>query len=139
MMLSRLQLLGPLYLALAIGLTLLGACAPAAPPPLRQEQTVDGLTIGLEANGSPKLNASEQLVVTLADAQGRPVDGADVYIDLTMPAMPMGTNRPIAESQGMGRYLASTAYTMSGDWELTVVVEIDGVERRAMFALTAVE
>lgn len=107
--------------------------------PLLQEQVVDGLTIGLEGTASPQLNASEELIVVLTDDQGQPVDGADVYIDLIMPAMPMGINRPIAEPQGNGRYRAGTAYTMVGAWELTVVATVDGVERRATFAITAVE
>ncbi|HMQ30219.1 MAG TPA: FixH family protein [Chloroflexaceae bacterium] len=130
----------PALLALALlALVALAACAPADRPPARYEQTVDGLTIGIEATESPRLNASERLLVTLTDAGGRPVDGADVYVDLDMPAMPMGTNRPIAEPQGQGRYLASTAYTMLGEWELTVVAEVDDREHRAVFEITAVE
>ncbi len=130
----------PLALAIALLALFLTACGPAAAPPApRLQQVVDGLTIGLEATQSPKLNASEQLVVILTDAQGQPVDGADVYIDLTMPAMPMGTNRPIAEAQGQGRYLAQTAYTMSGEWEVTVVATVEGKEYRALFPISAVE
>lgn len=133
----------PATLALALlallALLAMAACGSPAAPPARYEQTVDGLTIALEATESPRLNASERLLVTLTDAQGRPVDGADVYVDLDMPVMPMGTNRPIAEPQGEGRYLASTAYTMVGEWELTVVAEVDGEEHRAMFEITAVE
>lgn len=117
----------------------LSACGPVAPPVERLEQTVDGLTIGLEATTSPRLNASEQLIVTLADAQGQPIDGADVYVDMVMTTMPMGVNRPIAEPQGEGRYLVSTAYTMLGEWDVTVVATVDGEERRAVFKITAVE
>ena len=119
-------------------LALLAACGQAAAP-ARLAQTVDGLTITLEATASPKLNAAEQLTVTLADAQGQPVDGADVYVDLTMPAMPMGTNRPIAEPEGQGRYRANSAYTMSGDWDVTVVATVAGKEHRAVFKITAIE
>jgi nitrogen fixation protein FixH len=125
-------------LALALLVATLAACG-AAPATARQEQTVDGLTIGLEATESPQLNASERLVVTLADAQGQPVDGADVYVDMTMPTMPMGTNRPVAEGQGQGRYVASSAYTMTGEWELIVVAQVAGKEHRALFKITAVE
>ncbi len=113
-------------------LTLLAACG-AAPAPLREEQLVDGIMIGLEASVSPPLNTSQELLVTLADEAGRPIDGADVYLDLTMPAMPMGTNRPEAAPEGEGRYRARAAYTMAGDWEIAVIVELDDVERRAVF------
>jgi hypothetical protein len=110
---------------------LLAACA--APAPLREEQLADGIVIGLESSASPPLNTSQELIVTLADEAGRPIDGADVYLDLTMPAMPMGANRPEAAPEGQGRYRARTAYTMAGEWEIAVIVEVDGVERRAVF------
>ena len=121
-----------------LGVCLLAACG--APSNLTHfKATADGLTIALEITASPKINTSEQFLVTLTDAQGQPVEGADVYLDLTMPAMPMGTNRPVAEPQGAGRYLASSAYTMTGEWSITVVVEIAKVEHRALFKLTANE
>jgi hypothetical protein len=119
-------------------LLLLAACG-AAPAPLREEQLVDGVVVGLEASASPPLNASQELIVTLADEDGRPIDGADVYLDLTMLAMPMGTNRPEAEPLGEGRYRARTAYTMTGDWEITVVADVAGAERRAVFRRTVSE
>jgi hypothetical protein len=111
------------------------ACAaqPAGPPTTRQEQKVDGLTIGLETPQQPKLNTAQELVITLTDAQGQPVDGASVYVDLLMVSMPMGTNRPVAAGEGKGRYRVQTAFTMSGEWDLTVVAEIGGVEHRAVF------
>jgi hypothetical protein len=111
---------------------LLASCSiPAATT--RQEQVVDGITIGLEAAESPRLNTAQNFLITLADDQGQPIDGASVYIDMLMPAMPMGTNRPVAAAEGQGRYRAQAAYTMSGEWEVTVVVEVAGVERRAIF------
>lgn len=127
-------------LLLLAALLALTACAAQPPAPTRQEQTIDGLTIGLEAPTTPKLNAAQDLVVTLADAQGQPVDGASVYLDLTMPAMPMGTNAPIAQPLGQGRYsAANVVMNMTGDWEITVVAEVDGVERSAVFTRAVVE
>lgn len=129
----------PRILTLLAALIALAACA-AAPAPTRQEQTVEGLTIGLEAPETPRLNAAQELVVTLSDAQGSPVDGATVYLDLTMPAMPMGTNAPIAQPLGQGRYSApNVVMNMTGDWEIAVVAEVDGVERRAVFTRVVVE
>ena len=121
-----------------LGVLFLAACG--APSNLTHfKATADGLTIALEVTASPKINTSEPFIVTLTDAQGQPVEGADVYLDLTMPAMPMGTNRPVAEPQGAGRYLASSAYTMTGEWSITVFVEAAKVEHRALFKLTANE
>lgn len=117
---------------------LLVACA-APPAPTRQEQTIDGVTITLESVDQARINTEQIFTISLADAQGRPIDGADVYLDLTMPAMPMGTNRPVADAQGEGRYRASTAYTMTGAWEITVVATIDDQEYRAVFPREVVE
>ncbi|MEI7771782.1 MAG: FixH family protein [Chloroflexales bacterium] len=118
----------------AILVALIAACAaPAGPSTTRLEQVVDGITIGLELPLSPKLNAAQDFVISLADAQGKPIDNASVYIDLLMPAMPMGTNRPVASSEGKGRYLAQAAYTMTGEWEVTVFVELGGVTHKAVF------
>lgn len=113
-------------------LTLLAACS-SGPATVRQEQTVDGITIGLEAPDKPKVNEAQTFTVTLADAQGKPIDGASVYLDLVMPAMPMGSNQPVATGQGNGRYQVTSAYTMGGSWEVTVVAEVAGVEHRAVF------
>ncbi len=127
------------YLWVLLLLAWLAACAgPAAPPTpppdtLRQEQTVNGLTIILDGVNQPQINQTQRFVVTLRDAQGRGIDGADVYLDLDMPAMPMGTNRPEAEPLGNGVYTASTAYTMSGEWTVTVVATVNGSEYRATF------
>lgn len=117
---------------------LLVACA-APPAPSRQEQTIDGVTITLESVDQARINTEQTFMISLADAQGRPIDGADVYLDLTMPAMPMGANRPIATAEGEGRYRASTAYTMTGTWEITVAAAIDGREYRAIFPREVVE
>lgn len=122
----------------ALLLVALAGCG-AAPAVTRQEQTVEGLTIALETAERPPINTNQTFTVTLSDAQGRPVDGAEVYLDLTMPAMPMGTNRPIADPQGQGRYSAGAAYTMTGVWEIAVVAEVAGAEHRAVFTLEAIE
>jgi hypothetical protein len=114
---------------------LLSACSapPSGPPTTRQEQTVDGITITLEMAEKPQLNAAQDFVISLADAQGKPIDNASVYIDLLMPAMPMGMSRPVASSQGKGRYLAQAAFTMTGEWEVTVFVELNNATHKALF------
>ncbi|GAB4429101.1 MAG: FixH family protein [Chloroflexi bacterium OHK40] len=105
----------------------------------RQEQTVEGVTIALQTAAAPRMNDAQQLVVTLTDSQGMPLEGADVYLDLDMPAMSMGTNRPILSPGADGTYRGQTAFTMSGEWTVTVVVDINGQERRATFTVAVQE
>ena len=119
---------------------LLAACGGPAPATVQVDtQTVDGITIGLAAVESPVLNSSQELIITLADAQGQPITGASVYLDLTMLTMPMGSTRPEAVPLGQGRYSTRTAYTMTGTWEITVVAEVNGTEHRALFTRTVPE
>ena len=119
---------------------LLVACGgPASAVVQVDTQTVDGITIGLAAVEAPALNSSQELIITLADAQGQPITGASVYLDLTMLTMPMGSTRPEAVPLGQGRYSTRTAYTMTGTWEITVVAEVNGTEHRALFTRTVPE
>jgi nitrogen fixation protein FixH len=96
-------------------------------------QTADGLTITLEKPTAPVALRDYELVVSLADAQGQPVDGASVYLDLTMPGMVMGVNQPLAEPLGNGRYRVRTAYSMDGNWRTTVHASVNGKEHVANF------
>ncbi|ACL26249.1 FixH family protein [Chloroflexus aggregans] len=117
---------------LIVAVVVLVACSSGAVP-LRETQVVDGLEITLDTPNRPRMNTAVDFIVLLRDAQGNPVDDANVYLDLDMPAMPMGVTRPVALPDGPGRYWARTAYTMEGLWEITVVVERSSMTYRAMF------
>jgi hypothetical protein len=123
----------PIWLVL-ISLLLIACAAPTEP--VRQEQLVDGLRITFEAADNERINTAQTFLVRLNDATGAPITDAAVYLDLDMPAMPMATNRPVADNLGDGVYQANGAYTMTGEWEITVVVVVDGVEYRAVFERT---
>lgn len=119
-------------LGLLVLLVLVTACGNSAIP-LRETKVVDGLSITLDTPDRPKMNTAVDFVVLLNDAQGNPVNDANVYLDLDMPEMPMGVTRPVALPDGPGRYWARTAYTMEGWWEITVVVERAETTYRATF------
>ena len=117
-------------LILAILVLALIGCSPA---PVRQIQKVDGVTIGLEHPAQARINQEVESIITVTDASNRTINDALVVFDLEMPAMPMGQNRPIADSIGGGRYRVRTAYSMIGTWHATVSVTIAGREYRALF------
>lgn len=98
-----------------------------------QTAQVDGITIGFEHPAQAELLKTYDVFVTLKDANGRTINGADVVITMDMPAMSMGSNRPVADSAGNGRYRVSTAYSMDGDWVITVEAEVNGNTYRATF------
>ncbi|HWQ13078.1 MAG TPA: FixH family protein [Roseiflexaceae bacterium] len=117
---------------LLILLATLTACA-GQPQYVALRQTVDGLTVTLERPREVVALQDHEVFVTLADAQGRPVDDATVYLDQSMPGMVMGVNQPIAEGLGGGRYRVSTVYAMEGNWRVVVHARVGGKEYVAGF------
>lgn len=106
--------------------------------PLAAPQTIDGLTIGLEAPPKPNSTDAQTWIVSLNDAAGAPVDGADVYIDLVMTTMEMGQNKPLATPLGGGRYQMQGIYGMGGAWRVDVHAKVAGKERVAPFPIEVV-
>ena len=117
---------------LALLLALAG-CGGGTPGYTTQQQTVDGLSITLERPQQAELLKDYELFVTLKDASGKPLDGATVFLDITMPAMPMGANQPIADGLGGGRYRIKSAFTMEGDWKVDVHATVAGKQYAATF------
>ena len=126
-----------ILLAIALPTLLLHGCggSGASGPVKRvtQQQTVDRLTIALEAPERPQPLAEQDVVVTLTDSSGKPVDGAQVWLALMMPAHPMSPNEPDATPTGNGHYRAKAIFTMSGTWNLEVHVTVQGQEHIASF------
>jgi nitrogen fixation protein FixH len=133
--LRRMRALGTL---LVVGLLLITACAQPQGPvtdTFRQQQVVSDLAITLEMAEELRVNQQQSFVITLADQRGQPVT-ADVYLDLVMPAHPMGTNQPLATPAGGGVYHATSAFTMDGQWTVTVVATAQGTKNQAVFNVT---
>lgn len=89
--------------------------------------TVDGLTV--ELRGMPPLSASKvtTLEFYLTDAQGNPVTGADIALDLDMTAMEMPENKPKVTEVGEGVYQAPAKLGMASDtWFFTLDINHNG-------------
>lgn len=112
---------------------LLTGCTQAQ---IRQKQTVDGVTIFLENPEKISLSREVEVIVTLIAADNRTINDATVTLDLDMPEMPMGQNRPLADPLGGGRYRVRTTYTMVGTWKTTIIAKIGEKEYRATFDQT---
>lgn len=128
---------------LIVGLMLIGlvGCGgkSGATIPAPQTRTVDGFTITLTSQASAKINTAQQWIVAIVDANGQPVSGADVFLDLLMSAMTMGQNKPLATDNGDGTYTADGLYSMGGDWQVAVHATINGADHIAVFEITVPE
>lgn len=110
-------------------LSLLTSCAST----IHREQTVDGLTIGLDHSSIVPINKDQTMIVSLHDELGNPVNDAIVALDLVMPEMPMGQNKPLADPLGDGKYQVHALYTMTGNWTIYVRVTYQGKSYVATF------
>lgn len=119
---------------LALGL-LLTACGGtgARPGYTAAQQVSDGITITIERPSSVTLLQDYQFFVTLSDAGGQPIDGATVFLEQDMPAMPMGSNQPLGEALGKGQYRIKGVFTMDGQWIIKIHATVAGKEHIATF------
>ena len=129
-----------LLLGLTLTLAACGTSGSAGGTQSDQTLTVDGITFALQAQPTPTVvNQQQTWLVTLTDAAGQPIDNADVYLELAMPAMPMGQNNPLATPKGNGTYAAAGLYSMGGEWHVTVHAEINGTDHSALFIINVSE
>jgi hypothetical protein len=126
---------------IALGLT---ACATSTLPPLadgavRAQQVREGLTFTLDSQAAPKINTTQHLRLTLADAGGRPVEGAQVYFDMEMNMLCLSGSKPVANAVGRGGYEVDVVYVMAGNWKVTAVATVDDRELRITFPISVAE
>jgi Cu(I)/Ag(I) efflux system membrane fusion protein len=101
--------------------------------------TAGSFTIEAALRPDPPKEKGNTLVVRVLDANGKPVDGADLTVTAVMPAMgSMPEMRGTAQvsSKGDGRYDARFDLAMGGSWTLEVRVAAAGASGSARFHMT---
>lgn len=83
----------------------------------------------------PVVMKEARLRLSLRDADGRPVPGAAVSFDLTMPDMTMPPNKPLATERANGAYEAPAIFTMPGLWQILASVSIAGDTEQFVYEL----
>ena len=114
--------------------SLQGFDAPAGASPAAGGATASQtqVTIGVRTQPDPPKTGSDNMFeITVKDAAGKPIEGADVSLQLFMAAMPT-MNMPAMKNQvkvpavGGGLYRGPGEVMMAGTWEVTVVVSRNG-------------
>src|SRR5215213_8083438 len=98
-----------------------------------QQQAVEGITITLERPQQIAILQDFEAFVTLADASGKRIDGATVYLEQDMPAMNMSSNQPLGEPLGNGQYRLKSVFTMDGTWVVVIHASVAGKDYAATF------
>ncbi len=96
-----------------------------------QSATAGNVQIDLQISPNPPaVGRSAVIVVQLADAGGNPLEGATLEIEGNMTHAGMVPVLARAEEVGGGRYVVRDfAFTMGGDWILTVRAVLPSGER----------
>jgi len=116
-----------IFISLLVALSvLLAACGTAATS--ADTTSSKQVSIKLETNPTPAVKGDVELVFTIADVSGAPIEGAKVDVAADHPAMAgMGMSGQATE-QGRGKYSIRANFSDSGDWKLTVYVRKDALD-----------
>ena len=123
-----------IFISLLVALSvLLAACGSAATP---ADTTSSGqANIKLETNPTPALKGDVELIFTITDASGAPIEGAKVDVSADHPSMAgMGMSGQATE-QGGGKYSIKATFSDSGDWKVTAYVRKDALDYKEEFDL----
>jgi Cu(I)/Ag(I) efflux system membrane fusion protein len=107
-------------------LLLLAACARKDAP---AAVSAGDLQVRLRLDPDPPLAAENVLLLELADASGKPVDGAQIGFEADMPAMgamPEMKSGGDVRARGRGRYEVRYTLSMLGDWGVTLLIDAPG-------------
>lgn len=109
-------ILPQILLALSVALA---ACGTVGPSPDTSAAPVE---IALTTVPSPAAMGDVQLIFTITDGSGQPLEGASVDVSADHSDMTGMTMGGAAAEQGAGKYAITANFSMSGNWMLTVYV-----------------
>jgi hypothetical protein len=96
------------------------------------------ITLQVNPNPPPITQPATLSIQVLLRSSQQPVTNARVTLESAMETMDMGTDTTEARSQGDGTYFASVQFSMSGPWQVTVIVATpDARPTNAKFEVTA--
>lgn len=115
-----------------IAITWLGTVITSIIPhrPTAQVQTIQAgpysVTLQVNPNPPPITQRATLSIKVQQSVSQQPITNAHVTIDSNMEDMDMGTEQVEARSQGDGTYLAHVQFSMSGAWQIQVIITSPG-------------
>jgi hypothetical protein len=113
---------------LLVGLSVLLAACGGTLTPTAEAATAGQVNITVESNPNPAVIGDTELILTITDADGNPIEGANVDVSADHTDMTGMTMGGAATDQGSGKYAINANFSMSGNWKLTVTVRKDGLD-----------
>jgi len=113
------------FFLLSVLLAACGAGSEATPAP---ESSGKPVNIEVETNPNPAAMGDIELVLSITDAGGNPIEGATVDVTATHTDMTGMDMSGAATEQGAVKYAIKANFSMSGNWELKVYVRKEGLD-----------
>ena len=110
-----------IFVSLLVALSvLLAACGSAATP--ADTTSSRQVNIKVETNPTPAVKGDIELVFTITDANGNPIEGAKVDVSADHTDMTGMGMSGLATEQGGGKYSIKANFSDSGTWKLSIYV-----------------
>ena len=97
------------------------------------------MKLELRPEPNPPEAGDNRIVITISDAEGKPIDGAKIELFPFMPAMaimPRMEEKSDIKPKGAGRYEAAFRLPMGGTWEMALTVEAGGSKNTSHYSIT---
>jgi hypothetical protein len=116
-----------IFVSMLVGLTvLLAACGGSAP--MQESASSKDVNIAVASNPSPAMMGDVELMLTITDKAGNPIEGAAVNVAADHTDMSGMGMSGLATDQGGGKYSIKANFDESGNWMLTVKVTKDSLD-----------
>lgn len=110
-----------IFTSLLVALSvLLAACGSAVTP--ADTTSTKQVNIMVDTNPSPAMMGDLELILTITDANGNPIEGAKVDVSADHTDMTGMGMSGLATEQGGGKYSIKADFSESGNWKLTIYV-----------------
>lgn len=115
------------FIVLVLGMSIfLAACGGAATQ--APAATAAPATITLNTNPNPPAVGDVELMFTVVDDQGQPINSAEFVVIASHTGMSGMTMTGKATDQGNGNYAIMTNFSMAGKWMITAQVRKDALD-----------